>query len=467
MLHLRKSFSMMRFSKDAFAVKINQLQSQLLNRNIRICEAKFSSYRISVKEKKLLQEEDIEEEYFRVKNGSLTLTVTPDVEDQIVGDNVGQKFILKQALSEIIKLENHKMPMPMPSSLTVEQWRQLVSLTDRKSRFYFLDSLQYGQMSFEEIQSYDEMLSKPLEVSDDLINEVCGDDEEKRRKISLFLWFYEERRQEGQEVPGTISKKNLMDITKASSKNGIRKYFDYMNEVEWSKLKTIRLKRHRQSRHAPGVKRKQEEVENCKHIYYGLGHNTINLRLNDNTVDKYHNWSAWRQFILGQPLVVDFSYLSQIKSHKHIKSMVRQEAAHAVKFNREARTPFALYFTGVTPEVQEIMIDQLSLDCEGNSFPVEITEKHQLDIFPSEKLVYLSPDSRNDLYEFNEDDIYVIGGIVDKGFDRAPLTLASAKKNKIRHARFPMKKVIGLKEDLNVETCVAIMNDMKYSQVVN
>ena len=147
--------------------------------------------------------------------------------------------------------------------------------------------------------------------------------------------------------------------------------------------------------------------------------------------------------------------------------MVRQEAAHAVKFNREARTPFALYFTGVSPEVQEIMIDQLSLDCEGNSFPVEITDKHQLDIFPSEKLVYLSPDSRNDLYEYNEDDIYVIGGIVDKGFDRAPLTLASAKKNKIRHARFPMKKVIGLKEDLNVETCVAIMNDMKYSQVVN
>ena len=55
--------------------------------------------------------------------------------------------------------------------------------------------------------------------------------------------------------------------------------------------------------------------------------------------------------------------------------MVRQEAAHAVKFNREARTPFALYFTGVIPEVQEIMIDQLSLDCEGNSFPVEITDK--------------------------------------------------------------------------------------------
>ena len=42
---------------------------------------------------------------------------------------------------------------------------------------------------------------------------------------------------------------------------------------------------------------------------------------------------------------------------------------------------------------------------------------------------------------------------------------ASAKKNKIRHARFPMRKVLGLKCDLNVDTCVAIMNDLRYSQV--
>ena len=79
--------------------------------------------------------------------------------------------------------------------------------------------------------------------------------------------------------------------------------------------------------------------------------------------------------------------------------------------------------------------------------------------------MYLSPDSRNDLGRYNEDDVYVIGGIIDRGEDRAPLTLASAKKNKIRHARFPMKKVIGLTADLNVEVCVAIMNDLKASQV--
>ena len=44
--------------------------------------------------------------------------------------------------------------------------------------------------------------------------------------------------------------------------------------------------------------------------------------------------------------------------------------------------------------------------------------QNHLDLFPAERMVYLSPDSNNDLQKFNPDDIYVIGGIIDKGNDR-------------------------------------------------
>ena len=134
-----------------------------------------------------------------------------------------------------------------------------------------------------------------------------------------------------------------------------------------------------------------------------------------------------------------------------------------MKLNKEAKTPFPLYLTGVSPEIQEWLKTTYVIDETGANFPVEITEKHQTELFPKERLVYLSPDSKNDLMEFDDDDIYVIGGIIDKGHDFSPLTLANAKRNQIRHARFPMKKTIGLAADLNVETCVAIMADMKYS----
>ena len=50
-------------------------------------------------------------------------------------------------------------------------------------------------------------------------------------------------------------------------------------------------------------------------------------------------------------------------------------------------------------------------------------------------------------------------------FDKSLFLSAAAKRDGIRHARFPMKQVLGLKAELNVETCVAIMADYKYSQV--
>ena len=39
-------------------------------------------------------------------------------------------------------------------------------------------------------------------------------------------------------------------------------------------------------------------------------------------------------------------------------------------------------------------------------------------MFPTERMVYLSPDSKNDLKCYDPNDIYIIGGIVDRGSDR-------------------------------------------------
>ena len=87
---------------------------------------------------------------------------------------------------------------------------------------------------------------------------------------------------------------------------------------------------------------------------------------------------------------------------------------------------------------------------------VKVTEENHLDLFDKDRLVYLSPDSRNDLkrvgtchifcnfevqcsvniYQVSDDDIYVIGALINKTeTDRGPLTLAQAKRLKIRHAR--------------------------------
>lgn len=42
-------------------------------------------------------------------------------------------------------------------------------------------------------------------------------------------------------------------------------------------------------------------------------------------------------------------------------------------------------------------------------FPMNITEKTYTEIFPREKLVYLTPHCREELKVYSEDDIYIIG----------------------------------------------------------
>jgi ribonuclease P protein 1 len=57
------------------------------------------------------------------------------------------------------------------------------------------------------------------------------------------------------------------------------------------------------------------------------------------------------------------------------------------------------------------------------------SEQSYVDLFPKERLVYLSPHAEHELLEDDEDNIYVIGGFVDTGRDaHRPLSYARAQK---------------------------------------
>eukprot|EP00088_Acartia_fossae_P025086 TRINITY_DN25947_c0_g1_i1.p1 TRINITY_DN25947_c0_g1~~TRINITY_DN25947_c0_g1_i1.p1 ORF type:complete len:292 (-),score=26.29 TRINITY_DN25947_c0_g1_i1:8-790(-) len=173
----------------------------------------------------------------------------------------------------------------------------------------------------------------------------------------------------------------------------------------------------------------------------------------------HYDWYAIREFNdWGTPLIVDLSYLSDVKFSKITRSSLIRELNNAVGINRRYQEPFQLHFTGVP----DWMNSNISYYYNDDQMPFNLTQESHLDMFPHERLVYLSPDSKNDLLKYNHDDIYVIGGIIDPG-NRKPLTLSAAKKNNIRHARFPTKQVLGYSVELNIETCVAIMKDLKAS----
>jgi ribonuclease P protein 1 len=97
-------------------------------------------------------------------------------------------------------------------------------------------------------------------------------------------------------------------------------------------------------------------------------------------------------------------------------------------------------------------------------FPMNIHEESYLDIFNKRDLVYLTPHCRNELEEYNPDDIYIIGAMVDKSHNE-PLSVAKAKKHGIRMAKFPLDRYYTFQggKCLTINQVVDILLEMKNS----
>ncbi len=72
-------------------------------------------------------------------------------------------------------------------------------------------------------------------------------------------------------------------------------------------------------------------------------------------------------------------------------------------------------------------------------FPMNVHSTSYMDVFDKDKLVYLTPHCRQDLVNFNPDDVYIIGAMVDKASSNQ-VSLAKAKKLGLRMARFPLDR---------------------------
>jgi len=488
--HLRLNFSSLKCRKLLFNHKIFPSLG-CLSSTKNLSNTSFEKHRKELGEYKPIEGRDHglgndteeiegfeEEEATKGKVKLLSETLTPELEKEILDGKSALK--IKNVHYEIVKLETKRYPFPLPPELTIEQWRTLLSFDDRVVRMYYLDSLRWEGLKWqdsgeefttvftlEELRKMDSENCNPLgeQVSEEMIAEAVGQDEEGRRRINLLLLVHEMERQKGERMPLNITVKDLKTVAdEGESERQITKYLNYMTKKEFRKISNFIVKRNTLAKNEPQSQQRLKDIANEKHIFYGLGENAIMIRMDDSTMDRRYNWEAIREFYdWGQPLVIDLSFLEQYRTTgASLKSLIYNEVPFSITNNRTSKAPFALHFTGVSEEMKAKMEKAVPGVCNLTS-SVNVTSENAIDMWDPERLVYLSPDSRNDLKEINPDDVYVIGGIIDK-HDRKPLTLSRAKRQGIRHARFPMKRIINLKAELNVDTCVAIMCDMKATQ---
>lgn len=145
-----------------------------------------------------------------------------------------------------------------------------------------------------------------------------------------------------------------------------------------------------------------------------------------------------RARLFGPKLIFDCSFDATM-SKMEIKSAGRQLNV-CFSENRRSREPFDLHLCNVDKNSDNGTLHWLQRHNPSvldTKCPLSVHEKCFTELFPLERLVYLSPDSDNALTEYNADDIFIVGVIVDRG-PYEKLSLAKAKRLGIRHASLPL-----------------------------
>jgi ribonuclease P protein 1 len=245
-------------------------------------------------------------------------------------------------------------------------------------------------------------------------------------------------RQEGMKVPSAVKLNHWKELLYLGSPNARKKYYQYLwlNEMKGLGDKRKKEEKRRSRLELESLSPLPPREEDPYGTTYGLNRNTLFLRLYDTTVNKFYYNKMCNAMMFSRPLVIDCGY-DEFMTPREAKNCAKQLEL-LITENRNHSQPFDLHFMNADPNSK--LIDYLGriIPClYDDGYPINITDRSYLDIFPKKQLVYLSPHARDKLEEWSEDEVYIVGAMVDKS-DPRPFSLAKAKKEDLKMKKLPL-----------------------------
>ena len=273
----------------------------------------------------------------------------------------------------------------------------------------------------------------------DQVSDALGlpETDERRRQLHLIMLEYSEMHVSGARVPDAMSHSDWAELLRLGTYSARRKYLSYLFKREKSKESDAARRRQR-------AEERREQLAQMPPpsgpIRYGLGHNTIFHRITDNTIKSWEEQRLYTAMCFGQPLVMDLSFEPHMNRRENKNTA--QQLTLLFSQNRSALDPFDLHLCNANPdgEIMEFLRKTIP-SVEEPAFPLNLHQENYMDLYPKEKLVYLTPHCRNELREFDHDAVYIVGGVVDLVKGR-PLSLAKAKKEGIKMAKLPLQRYL-------------------------
>ena len=373
----------------------------------------------------------------------------------------------------IFRLDNCKrlinrlnvLQFPLPETLEVKDWKEIIKYDGIKSMAMYLDAVisneDISAEFLQELKTIDAETYAPLSVDGAILQKFFSEDPNLEEVWSKACMVYDKLQMKGEVLDPFPDEKQVRELLLHTYRNEIQqgKYFMYLAEIKKRKTKTFIQKIVSKHRGKELKEQRAKDFENSELEPYGLGGNTIFFRFYEKDFERLDFNRQYQNLNLGgNPIVIDVAYFDDM-NNKSLKSLIFREFQSAIMHARQCPEPLNLHFTNYqakNQKVDKLMHQSLPLVMKGET-PEVVTDKCYTDLFPKENLVYLSPDSKQRL-QYNPDDIYIIGGIVDTSI-KSNMSLSHAKMKGIRHARLPMRETIGFDDCLNVDTVVAILLD--------
>ncbi|KAI5709674.1 hypothetical protein M8J76_001355 [Diaphorina citri] len=347
-------------------------------------------------------------------------------------------FLRKQSSSIFQTIKNSKNSSnQVKSLLKCDSTAKTLSQT----RFYSIDASKNSEDLQHSAQSED--VNGGLgDISIDVINSAIDNidydaitegDPELLSKLKLFVLEVDSMFQDGHNIPSQISTSDWKNILTLPSKHQRSKYLTFLFKKEMIKAnEKARKEARRCSQEEIAASRAQKLAEN-KHIFY------------------------------GPDIIIDMDYYDYMNNME--QSLLAKQLLFMLSENRLLWEPYNLIFSSfykesIVAQKLTMVVNNLYMD----DFPFNYTSKHFTELnYSREELVYLTPHTNNVLLEHTPGSVYIIGGMLDKRITQ-PLSLAKAKKEKIRAAKLPLDNFLDWgtgHKSLTLNQVLAIMNDWR------
>jgi len=270
-----------------------------------------------------------------------------------------------------------------------------------------------------------------VEELQEILNKNKDEVEEELWKNAIKI-EYEFLRYEKQQAPAFMSDEMWGRVFDEATQADRRRLFKHL----WTKETKNKKKVRKQFEAAKARSEKLSlELQTTESTDGSVMAYFLNKRISDTYMKKSQEYNFDYAFRFGQPLIFDLAQEHKMNNAES-SSFVRQ-MRQIYSDNRAQWEPFHIHLCNYDPELPGLK--ELAEGEQSAGYLWEVTKDCFTQRFPLERLVYLSPDAPEVASEWRHDDVYIVGGVVDKG-GGDKMTLSKIKKMGIRSQRFDIDR---------------------------